>query len=82
MDCGFNDYKLFAKWCREGVYFVRMMKEGAVFEIVEHREPPRNRNVIMDNIIRLTGFYSAKDCLFLLRHAVVHDPEKDEDIVF
>lgn len=81
MDRGFNDYRLFAKWCRQGVYFVTRMKEGAAFEIVEHREVPRNRNIIMDNIIKLTGFYSAKNCPFLLRHVVVYDSEKDEEIV-
>jgi hypothetical protein len=81
MDRGFNDYRLFAKWCREGVWFVTRMKRGADFEIVEHREPPKGRNIIMDNIVKLTGFYSAKNCPFLLRHVVVHDPDKDEEIV-
>jgi len=81
VDRGFTDYKLFAKWCREGIYFVTRMKSNADFEIVEHREPPQGRNIIMDNIVKLSGFYSAKDCPFLLRHVIVYDPEKDEEIV-
>jgi len=81
VDRGFTDYKLFAKWCRDGVYFVTRMKRNAGFEIVEHREPPKGHNIIMDNIVKLTGFYSAKDCPFLLRHVIVYDPDKDEEIV-
>lgn len=81
IDRGYTDYKLFAKWRREGVYFVTMMKRNADFEIVEHRDPPKGHNIIMDNIVRLTGVYSAKDCPFPLRHVVVYDPEKDEEIV-
>ena len=81
VDRGFTDYKLFAKWCRDGVYFVTRMKRDAKFEIVKHREPPKGHNIIMDNDIRLTGFYSAKDCPYPLRHVIVYDPDKDEEIV-
>jgi len=81
MDKAFNDYKLFAEWCRRGIWFVTRMKRNADFRIVEHREPPKGRNIIMDNIVELTGFYSAKNCPYLLRHVVVYDPDKDEEVV-
>lgn len=71
---------LFGKWCAEKVFFVTRMKQGAGFEIIEHREP-KGENIIMDNIVILTGFYVRKHCPYILRHVVVHDPKKGEEIV-
>ena len=79
-DRGYSDYILFGKWCAEKVFFVTRMKGRADFEIIEHREP-KGDNIIMDNIVRLTGFYARKHCPHLLRHVVVHDPKKDEEII-
>lgn len=79
-DRGYVDYILFAKWCADKVFFVTRMKDNADFESVEHRQP-KGENILMDNIVRLTGFYARKHCPHLLRHVVVHDPKKDEDII-
>ena len=79
-DRGYTDYRLFGNWCADKVFFVTRMKDGADFEIVEHREP-KGDNIIMDNTIILTGPKSRKDCPYILRHVVVHDPKKDEDFV-
>ena len=54
-DRGYNDYRLFAQWTDAGVYFVTRMKDNALFEVVEEREPPQNRGILTDQIIRLTG---------------------------
>jgi hypothetical protein len=82
MDRGFTDYSLFGKWCEQGVYFVCRVKRNAGFEIIEHREPPRSGNILMDNLIRLTSLVGQQSCPYLLRHVVVSDPVKDEEIVF
>ncbi|MFZ2300381.1 MAG: transposase, partial [Gallionella sp.] len=45
-DRGYNDYRLFADWTESGVYFVTRMKDNALFDVVEEREPPQNRNIV------------------------------------
>jgi hypothetical protein len=80
MDRAYNDYELFETWTAKGIFFVTRMKRNADFEVVEHREPPKNSNVFMDNIVKLTG-QAAKKCPHLLRHVVVYDPKKKEFLV-
>ena len=66
-DRGYNDYRLFAQWTDAGVYFVTRMKDNALFEVVEEREPPHNRGILKDQIIRLTGPGAIHKCPHLLR---------------
>ncbi len=66
-DRGYNDYRLFAQWTDAGVYFVTRMKDNALFEVVEEREPPQNRGILKDQIIRLTGPGAIHKCPHLLR---------------
>ena len=66
-DRGYNDYRLFAKWTEGGVYFVTRMKDNALFEVVEERAAPKNRNILKDQTIRLTGAGAQDKCPHLLR---------------
>jgi len=66
-DRGYNDYRLFADWTDTGVFFVTRMKDNAQFEVVEEREPPQNRNIVKDRVIRLTGTGAQGKCPHLLR---------------
>lgn len=66
-DRGYNDYRLFARWTETGVFFVTRMKDNAQFEVVEEREPPKNRNILKDQTIRLTGIGAGEKCPYLLR---------------
>jgi hypothetical protein len=50
----YNDYKQFAQLTKDGVYFVRHMKDNALYEVVEERDVPKNRNITSDEIIILT----------------------------
>lgn len=81
VDRGYTDYALLGKWCDEGVYFVIRVKRNAAFEVIDWREVPQNRNIVADHTIRFTGASTSKDCPHTLRHIVVYDPEKDEDII-
>ena len=69
------------QWTEDGVFFVTRMKEKTVFEVVEERKPPKNRNILSDRIIRLTGVKAAAKCPHLLRRVVVWDAEKERQIV-
>ena len=50
MDRGYNDYKLFAYWTANGIYFVTRQKENADYEVIEDRKLPKNRNILSDHI--------------------------------
>lgn len=81
MDRAYNDYVLFSRWTEDGVFFVTRMKEKTVFEVVEERMTPKNRNILSDRIIRLTGVKATAKCPQLLRCVVVWDAEKGREIV-
>ena len=66
-DRGYNDFRLFAKWTEAGVFFVTRMKDNTQFEVVEERTVPQNRNIVSDQVIRLTGVGAQEKCPHLLR---------------
>ena len=81
-DRGYNDYRLFAKWTEEEVYFVTRMKENALYKVVESRPVPQNRSVLKDQVIGLTGIDAWEKCPYLLRRVEVYSAEKGEVLVF
>jgi hypothetical protein len=82
MDRGYNDYAIYGSWTAEGVFFVTRLKDDAVYQVVERRQPPQNRNVLTDEIIQLTGKGALDKCPYNLRRVVVWDPIKEEEVVF
>ena len=81
MDRGYNDYEWFAGLSRQGVYFVTRLKRGAVFEVVEDRPVPENRNILRDQVVFFPNHAEEKDEYFF-RLVEAWDPEKEESIVF
>ena len=80
MDRAYNDYVLFGIWTAKGIFFVTRLKENAVYEVVEDRTVPKNRNIISDQIIRLTGTGAEEKCPYLLRLVVVWDEKNKREI--
>ena len=81
MDRAYNDYQMFAAWTERDVFFVTRMKDNAIYEVVERRRVPLNRNILSDEIIRLTGVRASEKCPHLLRRVVVWDRDNDRKIV-
>lgn len=81
-DRGYNDYRLFARWTAAGVYFVTRLKDNAVYEVVEQRQPPQNRGILKDETIRLSGSGAQDKCPHLLRRVEAVRPDSDETLVF
>jgi IS4 transposase len=81
MDRAYNDYRMFGTWTERGVFFVTRMKDNALYEVVERRRVPLNRNILSDEIIRLTGVRASQKCPYLLRRVVVWDRHNDRKIV-
>lgn len=81
-DRGYNDYRLFAQWTDAGVFFVTRMKDNALFEVVEEREPPQNRGILKDQVIRLTGTGAQEKCPHLLRRVEAIREDTGDILVF
>lgn len=81
-DRGYNDYGYFGRLTDEGTFFVTRMKDATVYEVVEERAVPQNRNVLADQVIRLTGSGAAEKCPHPLRRIEVLDPETGQVLVF
>jgi len=81
MDRAYNDYKQFARWTEEDVYFVTRMKDNAVYAVLEERGVPLHRNILCDEIILLTGQQAHKKCPHPLRRVVVWDAKNEREIV-
>lgn len=81
MDMGYTDYDLYDKWTTQGVYFVTRQKKNAAFEIIDERRPPKDSNILSDDIILFTGPITKKKCPHKLRRVVVWDKERERKIV-
>jgi len=81
-DRGYNDYRLFAKWTEEKVFFVSRMLANAQFEVLEEREPPQHRRILRDQTIRLTGRDADLKCPYQLRRIEAVREDTGEVLVF
>lgn len=79
-DRGYNDFKQFSNYCDKGIYFVTRLKKNAVYDIISERETDKYENISYDRTIRMTGFYTGKDCPQKLRIIESYDPDTDKTI--
>ncbi len=81
IDRGYIDYEWFVRLTRQGVYFVTRLKDNAVYEVVEERKVPANRNVLKDQVIYFPSEAKESD-EYYFRLVEVWDQEKKESIIF
>lgn len=81
MDRAYNDYRQFARWTDDGIYFVTRMKANAVYEVIQSFPVPANRNILSDEVIVLTGPQAGMKCPCCLRRVVVWDRRNKREIV-
>jgi len=85
MDRAYTNYRQFGRWTQDGVFFVTRMKASAQYEIVQRRAIPKNRRILADDDIRLTGVHAKvhaqKKCPYVLRRIVVWDDENQREII-
>ncbi len=81
LDRGYTDYKLYARWTREGVFFVTRLKANADVVPVESRPVPKGNRVLQDGIIRLNPFMAGRPDLPDLRRIVVWLEDKPQELV-
>lgn len=78
-DRGFSDYSFYANLYSTGTSFVTRLKKNAKFIVVECYEVT-DENIISDEKIQYTGFYSQKNHPMALRKITSMDPETGETI--
>jgi hypothetical protein len=81
LDRGYIDYKLFARWTREGVFFVTRLKANADVARVKSLAVPKGGDVLRDEIIRLQPFVAGRPDLEDLRCVTIWLEDKQEELV-
>lgn len=81
MDRGYVDFRLFAKWTAQGVFFVTRPLHHIVFRTLEKRAVPNNSAVRSDCIVQLRSKLGSQRCKYSLRRIVVWDPVHEQEIV-
>jgi hypothetical protein len=81
VDRGYTDYQWFVDLGRQGVFFVSRLKDKAVYEVVEQRKVPENRNVLRDEVIFFPSLAEPK-LEYFFRRVEIWDDGKQESIVF
>ena len=81
MDRGYNDYRLFASWIENRIYFVTRLKDNADYVVVAENPVPQHRNIRVDELIQFAGYSAKQKCPHVLRRIVVWDSENEREIV-
>lgn len=81
VDRGYTDYQWFVDLGRQGVFFVTRLKDKAVYEVIEERKVPENRNVLRDEVIFFPSLAEPK-MEYFFRRVEIWDEEKKESIIF
>jgi hypothetical protein len=81
-DRGYNDYRLFGRWCDEGVFFVTRMKRGARYEIIRQNLIMPKGNIVADQLVRLSAEDAADKCPHVLRRVEAVREDTGETLVF
>src|SRR5262245_8690066 len=81
MDRAYIDYRLWAKWTTQGVFFVTRLRRDLQIETVDELPIPRRGNVIQDEFVNLSSRWGRQDYPFPLRRIIVYNAETDELIV-
>ena len=84
-DRGYVDYKQYAKWTKQNIFFVTRLKDNAVYEQLEEIQIPDEcpDNYIKDEKIQIRyKDESGQEQLLTLRRVVYYDKEKDRIFQF
>jgi hypothetical protein len=81
MDRGFVHFRWFAQLNKSGVFFVTRLKDGINYEVAETRATVKDKGIISDQEIRLTGKQSRKRYPDKLRLVIIKT-DKGEQLEF
>jgi len=81
VDRAYNDFRLFTRWIKAGVYFVTRPLHHMVYKVVKSQDPPPTSNIVSDEIIRFTSKKARQTFKHQLRRVVVWDEINGRAIV-
>jgi hypothetical protein len=82
MDRGYVDFRLFARWTKDGVFFVTRPLQHTVFEVVQSRPVPKNSTIRSDQTIRFNSEWAQRHGFKLpLRRISFWNEEQQREIV-
>jgi hypothetical protein len=81
VDRGYNDFRLFARWIRQGVFFVTRPMHHMVYKVVESRPVPANSNIRSDALIQFSSKKARQTFKHQVRRIVVWDAVRQREIV-
>lgn len=82
IDRAYIDYKWLYSLTVGKVFFVTRIKRNIDYEVLGQQKVPKNRDVISDQIIRLTGYRSKKNYPDKLRLIKYYDKETKKELIF
>ncbi|MFZ1084055.1 MAG: IS4 family transposase [Terracidiphilus sp.] len=82
MDRGYVDFRLFARWTEDGIFFVTRPLQHMVFEVIASRPTPKNSTIRSDQTIRFNSEWAQRHGFKIpLRRIVVWNEEHQQEIV-
>lgn len=82
VDRAYIDYKWLYSLTISKVYFVTRIKRNISYEVLGQQKIIKNRDVISDHTIRMTGFYTKENYPDKLRLIKYYDKETKKELVF
>lgn len=82
VDRAYIDYKWLYSLTMQKVFFVTRVKRNIQYSLVGQHEIPKNKGVISDENIRLTGFYSTQEYPDILRLITYYDSQTNKKLLF
>lgn len=82
LDRGYIDYERLFKIHQSSAYFVTRARKNLQFQRMYSTQVNRDNGVLVDQIGRLTWFYSKKSFPEKLRRIKFHDQEADKQLIF
>lgn len=56
-DRGYNDYREYDRYCKEGIFFITRLKKNAVIKFISENAVFKGSPVLCDKKVILGGFY-------------------------
>jgi hypothetical protein len=82
VDRAYIDYKWLYSLTMQKVFFVTRVKRNIQYSLVGQHEIPKNKGVISDQSICLTGFYSTQEYPDILRLITYYDFQTNKKLLF
>jgi len=81
MDKAYTDYRLFARWSRQKVFFVTRMRANALCQVVAQQTDSVKGNIRADEFVEFTGPHAQARCSEVFRRITVWDEVNQREIV-